>query len=195
MRFLKSKGIWFVVSLSVMQPLLAEAPEMQRLFLTPEQRAEIDQRRALYLEKPQSVSMKDSQIEALSSPAPQQQKPQPKSTPKPVSISAVVLLPNGDQLVRINQRFYKRTDQTNTATEAKVTVLGKEVFVPVGETYLPAKQQWVKSYKLAAPQKSEHSSSSLNAPKQKSLQPTEPSTGISSKMDLEALKQLQDTTP
>lgn len=192
MRFLKGKGLLLVVGLSVTPALFAEEAEMQRLFLTPEQRTEIDQRRALYLKNPKSVSLRDSQIEALSSPSLQQQKLRPKSPPKPVSVSAVVLLPNGDQLVRINQRFYKLAVQTNTATEAKVTVLGKEVLVPVGETYLPAKQQWVKNYQLSAPPKSDQSSTTSHLSQQKSL---ESSTGVSSKMDLGDLQQLQDATP
>lgn len=131
-----------------MSPLWAGEEDMQRLFLTPQQRADIDQKRAVYLKYPLRTPEDRSRFDALNLPNPKGKKAPTTKAASPVRVSAVVLLPNGDQLVRINQRFYKRSAVTSTATEAAVSVQGKQVWVPVGETYLPNKKQSLKSYQL-----------------------------------------------
>lgn len=126
----------------------AEEKTMQRLFLTPEQRAEIDAQRAAFLKHPTETMAQDFSLNALASPAATLSKTKAKSKKpaKPLTISAIVLLPNGDQLVRINQRFYKVTTKMDSAMATQVIVQGKSVLVPVGETYFPDKKQWLKSY-------------------------------------------------
>lgn len=142
------KSVVLMAILVAMSPLRADDAEMQRLFLTPQQRADIDQKRAVYLKYPMRTPEDRSRFDALNLPNPKGQKAPTAKTAGPVRVSAVVLLPNGDQLVRINQKFYKRSAITPTATETAVCVQGKQVWVPVGETYLPGKKQSLKNYQL-----------------------------------------------
>ncbi len=148
MIFPSFKSVVLMVVLVAMSPLWAGEEDMQRLFLTPQQRADIDQKRAIYLKYPLRTPEDRSRFDALNLPNPKGKKRSTSKPASPVRISAVVLLPNGDQLVRINQRFYKRSAVNPTATEAAVSVQGKQVWVPVGETYLPDKKQSLKSYQL-----------------------------------------------
>ncbi|PLA75588.1 hypothetical protein CYQ88_01085 [Hydrogenovibrio sp. SC-1] len=148
MNFPSYKWAVLVVAVVSIPPLWAGEEEMQRLFLTQKQRADIDQKRAIYLKYPLQTPEDRSRFDALNLPEPKGKNTPRSKLPSPVSVSAVVLLPNGDQLVRINQKFYKRSSSSQSATETAVSVQGNQVWVPVGETYLPDKKRSLKSYQL-----------------------------------------------
>lgn len=145
----QSCKVWvLIVCLAMVPTVWAEDVEMQRLFLTPQQRADIDQKRAIYLKYPMKTPEDRSRFDSLNLPNPKVQKTPLSNPTGPVSISAVIRLPNGEQLVRINQKFYKRASSQDSATEAEVSVRGQTVLVPVGESYLPDKKRWLKNHQL-----------------------------------------------
>lgn len=148
MTFQSYKITWVILFLSMASTVWADDVEMQRLFLTPQQRADIDHNRAIYLKYPMKTPEDRSRFDALNLPNPKVKKTSPSNPTGPVTITAVIRLPNGEQLVRINQKFYKRSSSQGSATEAEVSVRGEQVLVPVGESYLPDKKRWLKNYQL-----------------------------------------------
>jgi len=145
-------GLLMIGVLASWQPVWAAPEDLQRLFFTPMQREAVETARNAYLNK--QTAKQDPTIQKKLMETAQVQHPpsnaakKPKIKPKPVSVSAVVLLPNGDQLVRINQRFYKVDSQSNLSIQAQLSVAGQSILIPVGETYLPDKKQWIKNYQL-----------------------------------------------
>lgn len=141
----------------------AQDQELNRVVLTPEQRAKIDAERLSYLK-----SLKVGQVE--NEKEKQEEKPPVKKSgpavkakksivlPKKLAVSAVIETPEGKKWVRVNDKFNevpsKHVDieypQTGSkGVQFKVDSRG-EVFVPVGSTYLPRSNKIVETYKLDA---------------------------------------------
>ncbi|MDX1346615.1 MAG: hypothetical protein R3189_00040 [Thiomicrorhabdus chilensis] len=130
--------------------------ELNRLMLTPEQRAQIDQDRLNYLKSQQVKHVEDEPVEEK--PKQVVSKPPYKKRvilPKKLSVSAVIVNPDGSRLIRINDQFNKSPSkhvsidyQKSNVKGADLQVNKKEVFIPVGSTYLPAKNTIIESYKL-----------------------------------------------
>jgi len=131
---------------------MVQEPQLQTLFLSKETREKIDQQREAYLNPvevkkvvkilPKGTGTKKPKIKRIYIP------------PK-VSISLVMVKPDGSRLVRVNKKYnrspskYIAMDFLNSSSEGvPVQVQGKNNVVPVGSTLLTRKNKLVKTYKL-----------------------------------------------
>ncbi len=125
---------------------------LQKLFLSRETREKIDQQRAHYLNP---VEEKET-VKIL---PPSSGKPKKKVKriyiPPKVTVSAVIVMPDGSRLVRVNDKYNRspskhiKMDFSNSSSMGvPVMVQGREQLVPVGTTLLTRKNKLVKTYKL-----------------------------------------------
>lgn len=135
--------LWGSISVSL-------ASDLNRLFLTPEQRLAIESERQAFLDK-------------TGKPAVQPEKVTPKKTVSsvrksnmlqtPLSVSAIIITPDGTQHIRLNDEYRqlppdtkndKNAIQVPFATHFKVNE--EQVVIPVGSTYLPDSKKIIKNY-------------------------------------------------
>ncbi|MDG6778571.1 hypothetical protein QCB44_07630 [Thiomicrorhabdus sp. zzn3] len=136
-----------------------EQEELNRVVLTPEQRAKIDAERLAYLK-----SLKVNQVEDEKEEPPVKKSGSATKSkkriilPRKLTVSAVIETPEGKKWVRVNDKFNEipskhvniEYPQSNPkGAQFKVDTRG-EVFVPVGSTYLPRSNKIVETYKLDA---------------------------------------------
>lgn len=135
----------------------AEEPGVEKLLLTPEQRVKIDQQRIDYLK-----SLEVGEVDQEEDKKPEI-KPVKKASSKPrsylprkLAVSAVIEKPNGNRVVRVNNKYHHtsskklpvKLDQTTSSKGVVIKDGDKSVVVPVGSTYLSRKGKVVETYKL-----------------------------------------------
>ncbi|MDG6773944.1 hypothetical protein QCB45_06345 [Thiomicrorhabdus sp. ZW0627] len=159
-----STGTLIAVSLLLTSVNVAVAAEqkLDRLMLTPEQRAKIDAERLSYL-KSLKVGQVGEDKEAAEKPKEVVKKPKkfvqkkPRVVlPKKLEVSAVIERPDGSKIIRINNKFEEVPSKHVKIDYDKSNLRGVEmdietkgdVFIPVGSTYYPGKNKMVETYKL-----------------------------------------------
>lgn len=144
---IKMSLLFFVVGSFFMST--SYAGEINRLFLTPEQRQVVEAERQSYLKRHKIRPVENNFIVTT------EKKPEAKpriSLPSHLSVSAVIITPDGRKLVRVNERYNalpkktKLDEQQTSLKEVGLKVDGKLVEIPLGETYLPRSGKTVKSY-------------------------------------------------
>lgn len=141
------KSLFIGLTMMLLSPIVQSA-EVKRLFLTPEQRQMVEAERQTYLNRQNVKPL------AIKSTAPKTNKSVKKQIKLPgsISVSSVIITPDGRKLVRINDHYGKlpirtRVDKSQTSSsEIALKVNGKLVEVPLGETYLPRSGKTIKSY-------------------------------------------------
>jgi len=135
-------------------------PKFKTLFLSQEERIKIDKQREAYLNPP--VKREEQPIIPLVKTVASGAKPKtPKKKriyiPSKVSISAVIVKPDGSTIIRVNDKYDKSPSKHitldsrhATAEGVPITVNGKTQVVPVGSTLLTHKNRLIDSYKLKA---------------------------------------------
>lgn len=142
---MQKAGILFIWVLMIFS-FRAEAEVDNRLFFTPEQRVTIDQQRQSYLKGALISQQKPKKIKVI-----KKVKPVPL-LPKKISVSSIIVLPDGEKSVRINDNFKKMPMKTkviekeSTPEQATLEVGRQTVQVPVGMTYLPYANKTIKTY-------------------------------------------------
>ncbi|WP_373019811.1 hypothetical protein [Thiomicrorhabdus sp.] len=141
----------------------AAEQSLNRLMLTPEQRAKIDADRLAYLKSLQVKNVTEDKQEIVKEVKEVKKKPKvavkakPRVVlPKKLAVSAVIERPDGSKIIRINNKFEEVPskhvkvdyDKTNLrGVEMDIDTKG-DVFIPVGSTYYPSKNKMVETYKL-----------------------------------------------
>lgn len=128
-------------------------PELKTLFMSQQHRQRIDQQRIDYLKPPKEVE--PPKKEKVFAKKIKKKKNKKIYIPPEVTISAVVVKPDGSTLIRVNDKFNQspsryiqlNSDQANSQG-VPVTVRDKTRWVSVGQTLLTNKNQVVQSYKL-----------------------------------------------
>ena len=147
--------VFFIALVLVRVPVYA-GETYGKLFLTPQQREQINQQRQAFLHKEQGikpdasqqkVAVKSSKSTRLGSP--------------PLTLSSIITTPDG-QLFRLNGKYvkhdksgYRVQQNSQELHSAQVILKGKEINLKVGETYVPGKGKKVKSYLMAPKPKQE----------------------------------------
>lgn len=130
----------------VLVPMAHAETVSERLFFSPDQRTLIDRERAAYL-KGEVFTPKASPTKTVGKAV----KKGPV-LPKRISVTSMIVLPNGEKTVRINGRYHHFPTKTTldaAASSAEMAVLKvnqKPVYLPVGMTYLPYADKQVKNY-------------------------------------------------
>ncbi|GKT13012.1 MAG: hypothetical protein ISEC1_P2004 [Thiomicrorhabdus sp.] len=126
---------------------------LKTLFLDQATRLKIDQQREAFL-KP--IAVKNTE-KILAKELAGSKKPKVKRIyiPPKVTVSAVIEMPDGSRLVRVNNKYNRSPSRhidmnfSHSSTDGvPVTVQGKTKIVPVGSTLLTRKNKLVKTYKL-----------------------------------------------
>lgn len=126
-----------------------------KLFLTPAQRAVIDQQRRDFLENQQT------NIQQATRTKPTQKKKKSARLAPKISLTSVISTPEGQsyrlngQYVKSSKSGYKILKNGERPDAAKLSLHGKTVHLKVGETYLPVKNKVEKNYKIHPPKKQE----------------------------------------
>lgn len=147
-----------LINLSSVSAFAESDVQENSLFLTPQERHQVQEDRRAYLGKT-SVTQKKAKKWVKVIPAP----------PK-IAVSGVIISPSGQKFVRVNEHFAPLTspvvlfDQQKTqANTAVYQIKGKEVEIPVGSTYFSKKRTLVETYKV---KREEQAKTLLKAPKQ-----------------------------
>jgi len=130
-------------------------PKFKTLFMSQEQRAQIDKQREAYLNPP--APKKEEKIVKLTPVGDGKPKKKRIYIPPKVAISAVIIKPDGSTIIRVNDKYdtspskhIKLDSNSTTSQGVPVTVNGKTKVVPVGQTLLTRKNKLVDTYKLDA---------------------------------------------
>lgn len=130
----------------------AAEPDMERLMMTPEQRAKIDAERLAYLK---SLEVKPVDEQEQPKVEPKKGVPRKIITPNKLAVSAVIETPEGKRFVRVNEQFndfsskdVKLNPDASNLDGGRFKMDSKEVFVPVGTTYFTNRNKMVETYKL-----------------------------------------------
>lgn len=134
------------------------AADLDRLFLTHEQRLSIDSERQAFLETKNSALLKPQK------PKRQAIATQKNPVQKPLSVTAIIISPDGTQYIRVNDDYRKglvagETDKTieKRSFETHFNVNETQVVIPVGNTYLPDSRKIIKNYQYNLRNKAEES--------------------------------------
>ncbi|WP_178863753.1 hypothetical protein [Thiomicrorhabdus cannonii] len=126
--------------------------DMDRLMMTPEQRAKIDAERLAYLKSLEVKTVEEEEKEKAKQKAAIKRK---IISPDRLAVSAIIETPEGKRLVRVNNQFndFKSKDvklnaQASNLDGGQFKVDNREVFVPVGNTYFTNRNKMVETYKL-----------------------------------------------
>jgi hypothetical protein len=126
--------------------------DMDRLMMTPEQRAKIDAERLAYLKSLEVKSVEEEEKEKAKQKAAIKRK---IISPDRLAVSAIIETPEGKRLVRVNNQFndFKSKDvklnkEASNLDGGQFKVDNREVFVPVGNTYFTNRNKMVETYKL-----------------------------------------------
>jgi hypothetical protein len=180
-----------------------QATQVERLLLTPQDRERIDAERLKYLKSLQvkEVVEEEKEPEVVKKPEPKtpaksyHNVKKPVVLPKQLSVSAVIEKPDGSRLIRINNQFTEQPakhvsvdTQKSNIKGAELKVDEKPVFVPVGTTYLPAKNRLIDTYVI------EQKAVQKTDPKQKILKADETAVKRTLK-DVEIVNQPPTTPP
>ncbi|RUM90388.1 MAG: hypothetical protein DSZ27_09125 [Thiomicrospira sp.] len=133
--------------------------DLDRLFLTPDQRLLIDSERQDFLKTKTSGSLSKAEKAQRQMTAP------PKSTEQtPLSVTAIIVSPSGTRYIRLNENYQKglpvgKTDKITEkrSFETPFNVNEKQVVIPVGHTYLPDSKKIIKNYQYNLRNKAEMS--------------------------------------
>ncbi|VAW47834.1 hypothetical protein MNBD_GAMMA03-1942 [hydrothermal vent metagenome] len=127
-------------------------PSLEKWFLSKETREKIDRQREAYLNPVEEKKVVKIVPKAIGNTKPKKKR---IYIPPKVSVSLVVVKPDGSRLVRVNNKYnrspskYIKMDFSNSSVEGvPVNVQGKTNIVPVGTTLLTRKNKLVKTYKL-----------------------------------------------
>lgn len=144
----------------------SEVKNIEKLLLSPEQRAKIDAERQNYLRSQEVKDIEGEEIAEIQKPEPEkkvEKKVAKRSVPmkprvvlpKKVSVSAVIKKSDGTRFIRVNNEFntspsrHIKIDYDKSDTKgADLTVGDQPVFVPVGTSYQPSKRRVIDTYKL-----------------------------------------------
>ncbi|WP_155837665.1 hypothetical protein [Hydrogenovibrio marinus] len=147
--------VFFIALVLVRMPVYADET-FGKLFLTPQQREQINQQRQAFLYKEQGVKPAASQQKAAVKPSKSTRLGSPVLT-----LSSIITTPEG-QLFRLNGKYvkhdksgYRLKQNLQEPHSAQVLLKGKEINLKVGETYVPGKDKKVKSYLITPKQKQE----------------------------------------
>lgn len=134
------------------------AADLDRLFLTPEQRLSIDSERQAFLETKTSALLKSKKAKRQATVT------QKSAVQKPLSVTAIIISPDGTQYVRLNDGYRKgvpvqKTDNIieKRSFETLFNVNERQVVIPVGHTYLPDSKKIIKNYQYNLHNKAEES--------------------------------------
>jgi len=126
--------------------------QLKTLFLSKETREKIDRQRESYLNP--MVEKKTIKLLPKAKGGGKIKKKRIYIPPK-VSVSLVMIKPDGSRLVRVNNKYNRSPSKhikmdflNSSATGVPVSVQGKNKIVPVGSTLLTRKNKLVKTYKL-----------------------------------------------
>ncbi|MDG4811882.1 hypothetical protein P8629_02580 [Hydrogenovibrio sp. 3SP14C1] len=128
----------------------SSAAELNRLFLTPEQRLSVDSERQDFLKKTTGSVLKTEQTSGNKAISARVNKP--NSLQKPLSVSAIIITPDGTQYIRLNNDYRKlQSTQKNLKIEqlpfeTQFKVDERQIVIPVGNTYLPDSKKIIKNY-------------------------------------------------
>jgi len=129
----------------------SEPTPLKTLFLNKPTREKIDKQRASYLNP---VEEKKT-VKILPKGSGVSQKPKPIYIPPKVTVSAVIVRPDGSAMVRVNDKYNRSPSKHinmdfahSTADGVPVTVQGKSNVVPVGSTLMTRQNKLVETYKL-----------------------------------------------
>lgn len=137
---------------------------LQTILLDKPTREKIDRQRAAYINPPVA-----EEVEKIPPPPPPgkgvgtgtgKPKKKPIYLPRKLSVSAVVMKPDGSSLVRINGKYnqtsskYIIINEEHTSPKgAALQVIDKEQIVPVGSTLLPRKSKVMPTYQMVQEEK------------------------------------------
>lgn len=145
----------YAVDVSLEQDLdnkISQTPQLKTLFLSKKTREKIDQQREAYL----NPVVEKKTIQLLSKTK-NRGKPKKKRVyiPPKVSVSLIMVKPDGSRLVRVNKKYNRspskhiKMDFLKSSTSGvPVNIQGKNQIVPVGSTLLTRKNKLVKTYKI-----------------------------------------------
>lgn len=149
--------IWLFFPLFLISALslnaLAEAEVQEnRLFFTPQERQQVLDERRAYLGKSAEADLASAATNQSSKPQSIEKKILP---PKKMAVSGVIISPSGQKYVRVNDNFaplnspvVSLNQQKTQGNTAVFQIKGKEVEIPVGNTYFPQKQSLIETYKV-----------------------------------------------
>ncbi|MBO1927165.1 hypothetical protein J3998_06205 [Thiomicrorhabdus sp. 6S2-11] len=137
---------------------------LQTILLDKPTREKIDRQRAAYINPPVT-----KEIEKIPPPPPPgkgtgsknyKPKKKPIYLPGKLAVSAVVMKPNGDSLVRINGKYNNTSSKHITINKEHTSpkgvaleVIDKEQIVPVGSTLMPRKSKVIPTYQMVQQEK------------------------------------------
>ncbi|WP_024851521.1 hypothetical protein [Hydrogenovibrio kuenenii] len=136
----------FFVALFLVRPPVYAAESLGKIFLSPQQRALIEQQRKAYLQKQQVKTQTETDKKPIA------KKTKSARLAPDLSLSSIITTPEG-QSFRLNGQYVKSSKagykvhqgQTNTSS-TKVSLHGKVIRLKVGETYVPVKGKVEKTY-------------------------------------------------
>lgn len=136
----------FFVALFLVRPPVYAAESLGKIFLTPEQRALIEQQRHAYLQKQQMKTQTETDKKPIA------KKTKSARLAPDLTLSSIITTPEG-QSFRLNGQYVKsskagyKVHQGQTSTNStKVSLHGKVIQLKVGETYVPVKGKVEKNY-------------------------------------------------
>ncbi|HIE41014.1 MAG TPA: hypothetical protein EYP76_06305 [Thiomicrorhabdus sp.] len=140
----------------------SQTPQLKTLFLSKETREKIDQQREAYLNP--VVEKKTLKLVSKTTGGGKTKKKRIYIPPK-VSVSLVMVKPDGSRLVRVNNKYNRspskhiKMDFSKSSPKGvPVNIQGRTQVVPVGSTLLTRKNKVVETYKL---EKSKRKASAL----------------------------------
>ncbi len=129
-----------------------QTPQLKTLFFSKDTREKIDQQREAYLNP--VVEKKTLKLVAKTTGGGKAKKKRIYIPPK-VSVSLIMVKPDGSRLVRVNNKYNRspskhiKMDFSNSSPKGvPVNVQGRTKVVPVGSTLLTRKNKLVETYKL-----------------------------------------------
>lgn len=157
--FLATMGVYSIANAnkSNIEPFtsnvtMTQNSQFKTFFLSKETRVKIDLQREAYLNPPEV-----KEIVKILPKSTGTLKPKKKRIyiPPKVSVSLVMVKPDGSRLVRVNKKYNRSPskhismDFSNSSPNGvPVSIQGKNNIVPVGSTLLTRKNKLVKTYKL-----------------------------------------------
>lgn len=150
------RSVVFCIALTLVRVPVYAGDNYGTLFLTPQQREQINQQRQSFLNKKQDFKPVVSQQKAAIKSSKSTRLGAPTLT-----LSSIITTPEG-QLFRLNGKYVKHdksgyhvNQNLQEPHSAQVLLKGKEINLKVGETYVPKKDKKVKSYLIAPKQNQE----------------------------------------
>lgn len=132
--------ILFLITLMMLPFNSVYALDQERistLMLTPEQRSLINKQRNSFLHKTvkkKAVKNNKKYIKKA------------KRISKKVTVSSVIVSPNGNKTIRINGNFVKQSAKNKSSKSAKLRIGSRTIDLPVGKTYLIKSKKIVDSH-------------------------------------------------